>query len=102
MVTRIELLVDSLGAAQQAFDDAFPALLEQAATLPGVQAIESGSVWPREDGSETPASRTLGLLFAGYDEASAATASPEGYRFFQAFYRAAGERVTELFVDVAP
>lgn len=102
MATRILLLVDVLGAAQAGFDEAFPGLVEQAGTLPGVQAIERGSVWPREDGSESPASRTLGLLFAGYDEASAATASTEGYRFFQAFYRAAGERVTELFVDVAP
>jgi hypothetical protein len=28
------------------------------------------------------------------------TASPEGYRFFRRFYRAANERVTELFTDV--
>jgi hypothetical protein len=100
VVTKIELLVENLGASQQGFDDAFPALLVQADSLPGVQRIESARVWPREDGSETPASRTLGLYFAGYEEASAATASPEGYRFFLAFYAAAGERVTEIFSDV--
>ncbi len=100
MVTRIELLVDDLGPALQAFDEALPDLLEQAKLLPAVQRIESGVVWPREDGSATPASRSLVLYFPGYEEASAATASPEGYRFFRGFYAAAGELVTELFTDV--
>ena len=35
------------------------------------------------------------------DEASAATASPEGYRFLRAFSAAAGQLVTELFTDVS-
>jgi hypothetical protein len=101
MVTKIELLVDDLGDAQGAFDDAVPDLLAQARLLPAVQRIETGTVWPREDGSARPASRTFGMYFPGYDEASAATASPEGYRFFRAFYAAAGQQVTELFTDVA-
>lgn len=100
MVTRIELLVDDLGSALDAFDAALPQLLEQAKLLPAVQRIESGAVWPREDGSAAPASRTLVLYFPGYEEASSATASPEGYQFFRGFYRAANERVTELFTDV--
>ena len=76
MVTRIELLVDDLADGEKAFDAALPALLLQAKQLPAVQRIESGAVWPREDGSATPASRTLVLYFPGYEEASAATASP--------------------------
>jgi hypothetical protein len=101
MTTKIELLVDDLDAAQAAFDDAVPGLLAQARLLPDVQRIETGTVWPREDGSATPASRTFALYFPGYEEASAATASPEGYRFFSAFYLAAGQLVTELFTDVS-
>jgi hypothetical protein len=99
VTTKIELIVDNLDDTE-AFDAALPHLLELARALPAVQRVESGKVWPKEDGSPTPAFRTVDLYFAGYDEASAATSSPEGAAFFPAFFGAAGGKVTGLFTDV--
>lgn len=99
MTTKIELIVDNLDDAA-AFDEALPGLLDLARALPGLQRLESGRVWPKEDGSETPAFRTLDLYFAGYDEASAAISSPEGGAFAEAFFGAASGQVTGLFTDV--
>jgi hypothetical protein len=99
MTTKIELIVDNLDDAD-AFDAALPGFLDLARALPGLQRLESGRVWPKEDGTATPAFRTLDLYFAGYDEASAAIASAEGGAFAGAFFGAAGGKVTGLFTDV--
>jgi hypothetical protein len=99
MPTKIELIVDNL-EDNAAFDAQVADLLTKARALPGLQRLESGKVWPKEDGSPTPAFRTLTLWFAGYDAASAATSSPEGAEFFPAFIGAADGKVTGLFTDV--
>ncbi|MGN6326723.1 EthD family reductase [Pseudolysinimonas sp.] len=99
MPTKIELIVDNLDDAD-AFDAALPGLLDLARALPALERLESGKVWPKEDGTPTPAFRTLTLWFPGYDEASAATSSTEGGAFFPAFFGAAGGKVTGLFTDV--
>jgi hypothetical protein len=99
MPTKIELIVDNL-PDEAAFDALLPDLLEQARALPGLQRLESGKVWPREDGSPTPAFRSLSLYFAGYDAASAATTSAAGAAFFPAFRGAADGKVTGLFTDI--
>ena len=99
MPTKIELILDHLDDTD-AFEAKVPALLEQAKALPGLQRLVSGKVWPKEDGTPTPASRTLILWFAGYDEASAATESEAGQVFFHAFIGAASGKVTGLFTDV--
>ena len=49
-----------------------------AAKLPDVLRAESAKVFPKEDGSPTPAYRTADLYFADYGTACAALASPEG------------------------
>lgn len=99
MATKIELIVDNLDQPQE-FDAALPAILESARALPGLTRLESGRVWPKEDGTPTPAFRTLILYFDGYDEASAATSAAEGQAFFQALFGAAGGKVTGLFTDI--
>ncbi|ROP63442.1 hypothetical protein EDF24_0466 [Curtobacterium sp. PhB130] len=99
MTTKIELIVDDLDDTE-AFDAQLPGLLDLARALPALQRLESGKVWPKEDGTARPAHRSLDLYFAGYDEASAATSSPEGAAFFPAFIGAAGGKVTGLFTDV--
>lgn len=65
--------------------------------MPG---LESGKIWPKEDGSPTPAFRSLPLWFASYDAASAATSSAEGDGFFPAFIGRANGNVIALFTDV--
>ena len=99
MATKIELIVDNQDDIA-AFNEALPGLLEKAHALPGLQRLESGRVWPKEDGSATPAARTLTLWFAGYDEASAAASSSEGGDFFGSFITAASGKVTGLFTDI--
>ena len=99
MPTKIELIVDNQDD-NAALDAEWPSLLEKARALPGLERLESGKVWPKEDGSPTPAHRSLLLYFPGYDEASAATSSAEGGEFFPAFFGAAHGKVTALFTDI--
>ncbi|MGN6127980.1 MAG: EthD family reductase [Humibacter sp.] len=99
MPTKVEIIIDNL-ESPAAFDAALPDILDKARALPGLRGLESGRVWPKEDGTPTPAFRTLDLLFDGYDEASAATATPEGGAFFGAVIEATGGKITGLFLDV--
>ncbi len=71
MPTRITVIYDNpLDPA--AFDAGFDDQLALAAALPGVERVESSRVWPKEDGSPTPAHHLLDLYFADYDAASRA------------------------------
>jgi uncharacterized protein (TIGR02118 family) len=46
--------------------------------IPNVRKAEVAKVFPKEDGSPTPAYRTVDLYFDSYDDACAAVATPEG------------------------
>jgi hypothetical protein len=98
MPTKITIIIDN-PADVDALERAVPDLLAAAERIPAVQRIESGKVWPKEDGTPTPAHRTIDLTFAGYDDASAAVASAEGGAFFTVLGEAGGT-FTGLFVDV--
>ena len=52
--------------------------VELAAQLPDVLRSETAKVFPKEDGSPTPAYRTADIYFADYDTAVAALGSPQG------------------------
>ena len=54
------------------FEAAYPEQLELARKLPGVTRMQVSKVWPKQDGSPTPAYRLLDLYFADYAAASAA------------------------------
>ncbi len=45
--------------------------------IPGVNRIELAKVFPKEDGSPTPAFRTADLYFDDYDSACKSLATPE-------------------------
>ncbi len=49
-----------------------------AGKIPNVTKVELAKVFPKEDGSPTPAYRTADLYFDTYDSACAAVATPEG------------------------
>ena len=55
-----------------AFEAAYPEQLALARKLPGLTRLQTSKVWPKEDGSPTPAYRQLDLYFADYAAASAA------------------------------
>ena len=57
-----------------AFESAYPEQLALARNLLGLTRLQTSKVWPKEDGSPTPAYRLLDLYFAGYTAASDAAA----------------------------
>ena len=73
MPTKITF-VYSNPADPEAFEAAYSEQLELARKLPGLTRLQTSKVWPKEDGSPTPAYRLLDLYFADYEAASAAAA----------------------------
>jgi uncharacterized protein (TIGR02118 family) len=57
-----------------AFEEAYEEQLALARKLPGLTRLQVSKVWPKEDGSPTPAYRLLDLYFVDYAAASAAAA----------------------------
>jgi uncharacterized protein (TIGR02118 family) len=57
-----------------AFEAAYPEQLALARKLPGVTRLQTSKVWPKEDGSPTPAYRLLDLYFTDYAAACVAAA----------------------------
>ena len=98
MAMKITFIIDN-PADPEAFEVAYPPLLEVAKKLPGLVRLESAKVFPKEDGTPTPAHRTLDLYFDDYDTASAAVASEEAGAFFQLF-GPLNTPLTGLFSDV--
>lgn len=98
MTTKITLIIDN-PADPDAFEQAYRDLPQIAGRLPKLQRLESGKVWPKEDGTPTPAYRTLDLYFATYDDASAAVATAEAGDFFGRL-AATQTSFTGLFSDV--
>lgn len=100
MTTKITMLFDN-PTDPEAFEAAYAdGFVDLARGLPGLQQIESSKVWPKEDGSATPAYRTVDLYFPDYDTASAAVTTPEAGALFPAAMALATGGATFLFSDV--
>ncbi len=83
------------------FESAYPEQqLEAAKRIPGWVRMETSRVWPKEDGSPTPAYRMIDLYYPDYDAASAAVATPEAGAFFQAMAQVSTGGVRVLFSDI--
>jgi hypothetical protein len=98
MATKITLIIDN-PADPDAFESAYPKIEELAGQLPALRRLEAAKVWPKEDGTPTPAHRTLDLYFDSYDDASAAVAVPAAGAFFQEL-AGTGVTFTGLFSDI--
>jgi hypothetical protein len=98
MPTKITLIFEN-PTDETAFENGYAQILGLARQLPGLRRLENAKVWPKEDGTPTPAHRTLDLYFDGYDEASAAVATPVAGEFFQAVI-GTGTPFTGLFSDI--
>lgn len=68
--------------------------------IPGVQRIETSKVWPKEDGTPTPAYRMVDLYFSDYGAASAAVTTPEAADLFPSIFGLATGGVRIVFADV--
>jgi hypothetical protein len=99
MQTKITLIIDN-PAAPDEFEREMPAIFDRAGALPGLVRLESAKVWPKEDGTATPAYRTLDLYFEDYAAASDAVNTAEAAAFFEALSRAGGSGFTGLFSEV--
>jgi hypothetical protein len=100
MPTKITLVINN-PADPDEFEKAYAVVLEAAKTFPKLERIESAKVWPKEDGTPTPAYRTLDLYFAGYEEASAAVATPAAGAVFGGL-QGTGVTFIGLFSDIEP
>jgi uncharacterized protein (TIGR02118 family) len=68
--------------------------------LPGLETLETSKVWPKEDGSVTPAYRMIDMYFADYDAASSAVTTPEATALFSSVFDLATGGVRILFSNI--
>ena len=100
MPTKITVIYDNPtdpAAFEAGYADGQVAL---AKALPGLVSIETSKVWPKEDGSPTPAYRMVDLYFADYESASAAVTTAEAAALFPSIFSLATGGVRILFSDV--
>jgi hypothetical protein len=74
MPTKITLIIDN-PTDPDAFESVYADVKRAAEKFPKLQRLESAKVWPKEDGTPTPAYRTLDLYFESYGDAAAAVAT---------------------------
>ncbi|TFV92933.1 EthD family reductase [Blastococcus sp. CT_GayMR20] len=96
MATTITVIYDN-PRDPRAFEAAFPEQVALARKLPGLLTLSSATVWPKEDGSPTPA--LVDLHFADYATASAAVTSAEAGAFFPSVSAPATGGVRIVFAE---
>jgi hypothetical protein len=101
MTTKITAIIDN-PASPDDFEADHSVLVTRARKMPGFQRMETTKVWPKEDGSPTPAYRPLGLYSSdsGSDSASRAVTTPEASDFFQRAFEMAAGGAGAPFADV--
>lgn len=99
MPTKITAIYDN-PQDPAAFEAGHREQLALAKKIPGVERIESAKVWPKEDGSATPAYRLLDLYFADYDTASKAVTTEEASAFVAKVFELATGGVRLVFADI--
>jgi uncharacterized protein (TIGR02118 family) len=98
--TKITVIYDN-PVDPQAFEAAYADdLVGLAQKLPGLVAVETSKVWPKEDGTPTPAYRMIDLYFPDYETASAAVTAPEAGVLFPKIFEPATGGVKVLFSDI--
>jgi hypothetical protein len=101
MTVKLTIVVDN-PTDPDAFEALYnsPANKERLGNIPSVQRIESAKVFPKEDGSPTPAYRTIDIYFPDYATACAALATPETGAFAGTLVPAATGGVRFLLSDI--
>jgi uncharacterized protein (TIGR02118 family) len=98
--TKITVIYDN-PTDPDAFESAYEAeQLDAARAFPGYLRLEASKVWPKEDGSPTPAYRMIDLYYPDYDSVSAAVTTPEAGAFFEAMGRLSTGGVRVLVSDI--
>ena len=99
MNTKITVIYDN-PQDPAAFEAAYPSQLALAKKIPGIQRMETSKVWPKEDGSPTPAYRLIDMYFTDYDAASAAVTTAEAAAFFPSVFELAPGGVRIVFTHI--
>ena len=99
MPTKITIIFDN-PASPDHFEAAYPDLVTHARKIPDSLRMETSKVWPKEDGSRTPAYRLIDLYFTDYDSASRAVTSPEAGEFLQRAFEMATGGARAVFADI--
>jgi uncharacterized protein (TIGR02118 family) len=100
MSTKITIIYDN-PTDPAAFETGYAdGQIELARKLPGLESIETSKVWPKEDGSPTPAYRMVDLYFGDYATASAAVTTEQAAALFPSIFGLATGGLTILFSDV--
>jgi hypothetical protein len=99
MPTKITLIIDN-PADPASFEEAYADIEASARRLPLLRRLEAAKVWPKEDGTPTPAHRTLDLYFDSYEDASAAVTTPIAGEFFERLI-GTGTPFTGLFSEIS-
>jgi hypothetical protein len=101
MAVKLTIIVDNPvdpGAFEAHYGSpAFRALLGK---IPDVQRAESAKVFPKEDGSPTPAYRTIDVYFSDYATACAALGSAEAGEVAGGLAQAATGGIRFLLSDI--
>jgi uncharacterized protein (TIGR02118 family) len=98
--TKITVIYDN-PVDPDAFEAAYESeQLDAARRIPGHIRFEASKVWPKEDGSPTPAYRSIDLYYPDYSSASEAVTTPEAGAFFEAMARLSTGGVRVLFSDI--
>ena len=98
--TKITLLFDN-PAEPDGFEKVYAdGYLDLVRALPGVRRLEAAKVWPKEDGSPTPAYRQVDAYFDDYDAACAAVRTEAAGALFPATFQLGTGGVKILFSDV--
>jgi uncharacterized protein (TIGR02118 family) len=99
MTTTITVIYENPQEPEQ-FEAGYPEQLALARKLPGLLDVRSSKVWPKEDGTPTPAYRLLDLSFADYASASAAVTTPEAGAFIPNVFALGTGGLRIVFTDV--
>jgi len=98
MSTKITFIIDNpVNPAE--FERAFTPVRAAVDEFPGLLRVESAKVWPKEDGTPTPAYRTLDLYFANYEDASAAVTTATAHTVVGGLIQS-GATFTGLFSEI--
>jgi hypothetical protein len=98
VATKITLIVDN-PADPEGFEKVYADMRAAAEKFPKLRRLESAKVWPKEDGTATPAYRTLDLYFDSYEDASAAVTTQAAGELFGALV-GSGVSFKGLFSDI--
>jgi len=99
MDTKITVIYDN-PVDPEAFESAYPDQVKLARDMPGLQRLETAKVWPKEDGSPTPAYRFIDMYFSDYAAASKAVTTEQASRLFASVLELATGGVRITFAEV--